>query len=614
MGKDIENSLITSWGERFFKIFLEEFMTAWSLSREIDFQNLPFGIALKDPILKRIAASFGSASTVSLGEGLEHYKGNDGPFELLLVNFEPFHARKSNKKRLEKIADQASKLIREDGFIVFILKDSATLSQGGLTEIIEKSGLEKNAIIRSPHSFWKESMEPMVLLLVSKNKMSGDFVASFNTCLDRKYEEYASNAAEVFSNFFICTRDGHGIKQSLPSTLATPEGLYDSPDLEKGCLLTKNSFLGFNELSAQQELMELVGNKGLRKYSLRELCLEINWPPKRKKNIEFDTAKLFYDHESGKHVYFSRHPLFHRYGLGRRSKEAPHFEWKSDVAFVQLLIDTKIASADYLQLYLDGPIGNAALELSYSELQFELRKKEIPKERLEDLSIFLPDLGTQKIIASRIKKFRSLTEGLNAEIENALLNRGSDVFNLEIEEGAVKALENKNVHNLLREIEEGETLTVEFKQTYNFNTETKQKFGKKDTGTRDAAAKAIAGLLNKDGGRLFIGIHDDGQILGIEEELQTTVEGSRDKFERGFLDYLEAKLGIIAVTKIQPNFINLGPENRLIFVVNVEMGSEPTYFDGKELFVRTGPQTKSIWGNDLEYFIQERFRQPENPG
>jgi hypothetical protein len=48
--------------------------------------------------------------------------------------------------------------------------------------------------------------------------------------------------------------------------------------------------------------------------------------------------------------------------------------------------------------------------------------------------------------------------------------------------------------------------------------------------------------------------------------------------------------------------------------VNVEMGSEPTYFDGKELFVRTGPQTKSIWGNDLEYFIQERFRQPENPG
>src|SRR5262249_22812592 len=60
----------------------------------------------------------------------------------------------------------------------------------------------------------------------------------------------------------------------------------------------------------------------------------------------------------------------------------------------------------------------------------------------------------------------------------------------------------------------GESDQVEFKATLRINMHT----GQKDARMETAVLKTIAGFLNTGGGRLIVGVRDDGTPLGIEAD------------------------------------------------------------------------------------------------
>ena len=53
---------------------------------------------------------------------------------------------------------------------------------------------------------------------------------------------------------------------------------------------------------------------------------------------------------------------------------------------------------------------------------------------------------------------------------------------------------------------------------------------------QEVIAKAIAGMLNSEGGHLIIGVADDGTILGIEEDLKTLRKPDADRFQLVLMD------------------------------------------------------------------------------
>ena len=73
-------------------------------------------------------------------------------------------------------------------------------------------------------------------------------------------------------------------------------------------------------------------------------------------------------------------------------------------------------------------------------------------------------------------------------------------------------------------IQRGESERIEFKSSlrYNYNIAETDKARLSEAGpcnlVRDQALKAICGLHNSEGGELFIGVRDDGEILGIEPD------------------------------------------------------------------------------------------------
>lgn len=146
----------------------------------------------------------------------------------------------------------------------------------------------------------------------------------------------------------------------------------------------------------------------------------------------------------------------------------------------------------------------------------------------------------------------------------------------------------------------GESSTVEFKSCIRWNFRTQ----KKDKTLESVIIKTITGFLNTKGGHLFIGVNDDGEVVGLEW----------DGFENN--DKLLLHLTNLIKQKISPiqlNFISMAIEdidNQKILRVDCYKSNMPAYVkDGnKEYFyIRVGPSTSALGLREVYDCIQENF-------
>ena len=76
-------------------------------------------------------------------------------------------------------------------------------------------------------------------------------------------------------------------------------------------------------------------------------------------------------------------------------------------------------------------------------------------------------------------------------------------------------------------IQSGEHSYLEFKSTIRWNIEN----AKVDKKMEEIILKSISAFSNGDGGKLLIGVADNGEILGLEEDYNSLKEANKDYFE-----------------------------------------------------------------------------------
>ena len=152
---------------------------------------------------------------------------------------------------------------------------------------------------------------------------------------------------------------------------------------------------------------------------------------------------------------------------------------------------------------------------------------------------------------------------------------------------------------LLSLIRGGEKQTVEFKQTLSLNVATNQKDSKMEL----MVLKTICGFLNTEGGVLFVGVKDTGDICGIEKSLFP----SNDKFLLHFKNLLKDQIGEKFYTLITYDLEKLLDKDLL--VVKCQKSKEPIYL-GKDgtFYVRSNPSTDELKGKDLVEYVKEHFK------
>lgn len=170
------------------------------------------------------------------------------------------------------------------------------------------------------------------------------------------------------------------------------------------------------------------------------------------------------------------------------------------------------------------------------------------------------------------------------------------------------------VDDLLNVIREGESATVEFKQSLEAVDETHpdivkvpevqrpNKIAESRRGVLHSALKTICAFCNAGGGSLFLGVHDSGEIVGLDPDYALCgKKPNRDGFELKLNALIKSRLSPLP-TKYRTHFFLI--DGKEICRITVPK-TEPTYLDN-ELYIRFGNSTEKLVGREHEDWLKQR--------
>jgi hypothetical protein len=213
-----------------------------------------------------------------------------------------------------------------------------------------------------------------------------------------------------------------------------------------------------------------------------------------------------------------------------------------------------------------------------------LRRQAVPLDpelwKLENYELFL---GQRRKI---------LTEELNAFLEGITETEETDV------ETSIEEL-----------IAEGERGDLEFKSSLRWNL----RDSTVDRRLEDVIMKSIAALGNSDGGTLLIGVDDDGEVLGLENDY-ATLSGDKDEFELHLRNLVNVSFGqLFSATSLGVTFPEFGTKQ--VCRVEVKAAIAPQYltvFDkngvkSEKFYVRNGNSSIELSLSDANEYCRANF-------
>lgn len=159
-------------------------------------------------------------------------------------------------------------------------------------------------------------------------------------------------------------------------------------------------------------------------------------------------------------------------------------------------------------------------------------------------------------------------------------------------------------------IAEGENDEVEFKQTLRWDI----KHGTVNKELEGVVMKTIAAFANAQGGTLLIGVADNGDITGLDNDYKALSGANRDKFELHLKTLIINTFGeAFAATKVKLTFpeiedkeicrVDILPANKPIYVKLADKGGSAQ----DRFYVRNGNSSREMTGDQSIAYIKERF-------
>ena len=147
---------------------------------------------------------------------------------------------------------------------------------------------------------------------------------------------------------------------------------------------------------------------------------------------------------------------------------------------------------------------------------------------------------------------------------------------------------------------QGETKTVEFKETLGLDVQSQ----KAEKYIEESALKTVVAFLNSEGGELLIGVADDGQINGINAEVEKLHKKSTDKFLLHFKNRLKDRIGQGFYPLVEYDLIKV--EEVHVLHIQAKKSDQECYLDNRYFYVRSGPSTDKLEGPKLVAYIKNR--------
>ena len=126
--------------------------------------------------------------------------------------------------------------------------------------------------------------------------------------------------------------------------------------------------------------------------------------------------------------------------------------------------------------------------------------------------------------------------------------------------------------------------------------------------------QTIAGFQNSQGGTLYIGVNDRGQVCGINNDFaylnssevdEFSYKNTTDGYELKIRNSIKKHLGNLSNSSVDISFYK---ENDLIYcVAKISARPEPVFMGGYKLFQRAGNMTQLLKNDQITWFIKDRL-------
>lgn len=501
----------------------------------------------------QIARGFNWASEVSI----------DSKFDLILgdlplavkpnVNFD-FGSHKLKIRRNWVEILNAVKLMEDDGIGIFLTEPTAFSSNEGLKveKALNSEGFFISAIFNAPQGLLSpETAITPVFIVITAKVPSSIYVAELLN---------ETQARKVASNYISALNGG---------------------DIKTGTMIPVHSFHSFHRIKIKQQIEKLETQyKEYEEYTLGELAVEINYV-KSGETLE----------EKPNAIYIPK------IGTSPVISEISNANIKHHNYFQVLLNDKAIN--EYVTAFFRSDIGRLILDsLTSGTFIPHLNKKE-----LELALIALPTIDDQTKILGTQRKLYDLKQAIDLYDAELALNPNSSDSILSQLDGMLEAIggltEIDKVHGIIRQ---GESKNIEYKETLSLDVrkKTKEKY------IEVSVLKTVVAFLNTEGGVLLIGVNDDGDITGIDGEIDK-FHKKLDKFLLHFKNLIKVRVG----EEFYP-FIEYKPirvDGKYILKVECKESQSPCYLDNADFYVRTNPATDKLEGPKLVEYVKNHFNQ-----
>jgi len=121
-------------------------------------------------------------------------------------------------------------------------------------------------------------------------------------------------------------------------------------------------------------------------------------------------------------------------------------------------------------------------------------------------------------------------------------------------------------------------------------------------------AKTLAAFMNSGGGKLFIGVKDDGEILGIEKDYQTFKNKNKDGFFLQLTQVINQYLGKEFNQYVSTKIINISSKD--VCVVTVTSSAMPVFLktsNKEEFFVRASASSQPMSIRESNEYIKTHW-------
>ena len=443
-------------------------------------------------------------------------------------------------------------LIGDDGFGLYIFEGFYhAFSRQNLFHHLNYKGFYIQAVINLPKNFFPHTSIRPILVLVSKQR-----------CIKT----------------FFAEADNVDLVLQLIENLKNKD---DTNKLDLGLFEELEKFEGFVSWHIEKQIRSLnTDYSKYKKFKLNNLAKNIRVI--RPEESFVDDPNIVYIKNIGNHEISNKIDSL---------IAKPH-------NYFAVEVDNSKLNPTYLCNYLSSTLGKLVLSKAKDKSTFIPK---MPLSECRNLDIALPDLRTQEQIANTIDKLETIKLIIASFEGNLSLNPINSQSTLDQINKVTEIVSELNDADKIKSlIRTGESDSIEFKQTLTLCIRENQK--KPDLAM--SSLKTIAAFLNSRGGFLLIGVADNGEVTGIDAEIEMFHKNA-DKFMLSFKDLIKYKIGEQFYPFIKQRLVAV--DDKHVVLVECLPSNKAVFVDEKDFYVRTNPATDRLEGQKQATYIETRF-------